>query len=176
MLLLLLIATALARFRLILLALLLVNATPVLLLPEKAALTNFSVFPGAVAVLMIIYGLCALIDKHKGNYFLLSDPHGRSMSYNKSYTYKEEYEREFRLSLLIYFGAIPFYIPLIFFARGYPTVTFGTFAVMLVPQIFLAIPTVREAIQDSKERKRILAERERERIEQERREELGKWK
>jgi hypothetical protein len=47
---------------------------------------------------------------------------------------------------------------------------------MLVPQIFLAIPTVREAIQDSKERKRILAERERERIEQERREELGKWK
>ena len=160
----------------VLLALLLVNAVPVLLLPEKAALTNFSVFPGAVAVFMVIYGLCALIDQHQGNYFLLSDPRGRSMSLNKSYTYTEEYEREFRLSLLIYFGAIPFYIPLIFFARGYPAATFGTFAVMLVPQIFLAIPTVREAIQDSKERKRILAERERERIEQERREELGKWK
>ena len=160
----------------ILLALLLVNAIPVLLLPEKAALTNFSVFPGAVAVFMVIYGLCALIDKHKGNYFLLSDPRGRSLSYNKSYTYKEEYERGFRLSLLIYFGAVPFYIPLIFFARSYPAATFGTFAVMLVPQIFLAIPTIREAIQDSKERKRILAERERERIEQERREELGKWK
>ena len=160
----------------ILLALLLINAVPVLALPDRAALTNFSFFPGAVAVLMIIYGLCALIDKHKGNYFLLSDPRGRSMSLNKSYTYKEEYEREFRLSLLIYFGAIPFYIPLIFFARGYPAATFGTFAVMLVPQIFLAIPSIREAIQDSKERKRILAERERERIEQERREELGKWK
>ena len=160
----------------VLLALLLVNAVPVLLLPEKAALTNFSVFPGAVAVLMIIYGLCALIDKHKGNYFLLSNPRGRSLSYNKSYTYKEEYEREFRLSMLIYFGAVPFYIPLIFFARGYPAATFGTFAVMLVPQVFLAIPSIREAIQDSKERKRILAERERERIEQERREELGKWK
>jgi hypothetical protein len=155
---------------------LLINAVPVLALPDRAALTNFSIFPGIVAVLMIIYGLCALIDKHKGNYFLLSDPHGRSMSYNKSYTYKEEYEREFRLSLLIYFGAIPFYIPLIFFTRGYPAVTFGTFAVMLVPQVFLVIPTIREAIQDSKERKRILAERERERIEQERREELGKWK
>ena len=87
----------------ILLALLLINAVPVLALPDRAALTNFSLFPGIVAVLMIIYGLCALIDKHKGNYFLLSDPHGRSMSYNKSYTYKEEYEREFRLSLLIYF-------------------------------------------------------------------------
>ena len=160
----------------VMLALLLVNATPVLLLPEKAALTNFSIFPGAVAVLMIIYGLCALIDKHKGNYFLLSNPRGRTLSYNKSYTYKEEYEREFRLSMLIYFGAVPFYIPLIFFTRSYPAATFGTFAVMLVPQIFLAIPLVREAIQDSKERKQILAERERERIEQERREELGKWK
>lgn len=160
----------------ILLALLLINAVPVLALPDRAALTNFSLFPGIVAVLMIIYGLCALIDKHKGNYFLLSDPHGRSMSYNKSYTYKEEYEREFRLSLLIYFGAIPFYIPLIFFTRGYPAVTFGTFAVMLIPQGLLAIPVIRKAIQDSKERKQILAERERERIEQERREELGKWK
>ena len=160
----------------VLLALFLVNAVPVLLLPEEAALTNFSVFPGAVAVLMIIYGLCALIDKHKGNYFQLSDPRGRSLSYNKSYTYKEDYEREFRLSMLIYFGAVPFYIPLIFFTRSYPAATFGTFAVMLVPQIFLAIPSIREAIQDSKERKRILAERERERIEQERREELGKWK
>jgi hypothetical protein len=160
----------------VLLALLLVNATPVLLLPEKAALTNFSVFPGAIAILMIIYGLCALIDKHKGNYFQLSDPRGRSLSYNKSYTYKEPYEREFRLSMLIYFGAVPFYIPLIFFARSYPAATFGTFAVMLVPQIFLAIPMVREAIQDSKERKRILAERERERIEQERREERGEGK
>ena len=160
----------------VLLALLLVNAVPVLLLPEKAALTNFSVFPGAIAILMIIYGLCAPIDKHKGNYFQLSDPRGRSLSYNKSYTYKEEYEREFRLSMLIYFGAVPFYIPLIFFTRSYPAATFGTFAVMLVPQVFLAIPMVREAIQDSKERKRILAERERERIEQERREELGKWK
>lgn len=110
----------------VLLALLLVNAVPVLLLPEKAALTNFSVFPGAVAVLMIIYGLCALIDKHKGNYFQLSAPRGRTLSYNKSYTYKEAYEREFRLSMLIYFGAIPFYIPLIFFTRSYPSATFGT--------------------------------------------------
>lgn len=160
----------------ILLALLLINAVPVLALPDRAALTNFSIFPGIVAVLMIIYGLCALIDKHKGNYFLLSDSRGRSLSYNKSYTYKEEYEREFRLSLLIYFGAIPFYIPLIFFARGYPRATLGTFAVMLVPQMLLLIPTIREAIRDSKERRRILAERERERIEQERREELGKWK
>lgn len=160
----------------ILLALLLVNTIPVLLLPDRAALTHFSVFPGAVAVLMVIYGLCALIDKHKGNYFLLSNPRSRSLSYNKSYTYKEAYEREFRLSLLIYFGAIPFYFPLIFFGRGYPRVTFGTFAVMLIPQMLLVIPTIREAIQDSKERKRILAERERERIEQERREELGKWK
>ena len=160
----------------VLLALLLVNTIPVLLLPDRAALTHFSVFPGAVAVLMVIYGLCALIDKHKGNYFLLSNPRGRSLSYNKSYTYKEPYEREFRLSMLIYFGAVPFYIPLIFFTRSYPAATFGTFAVMLVPQVFLAIPMVREAIQDSKERKRILAERERERIEQERREELGKWK
>ena len=160
----------------ILLALLLVNTIPVLLLPDRAALTHFSVFPGAVAVLMVIYGLCALIDKHKGNYFLLSNPRGRSLSYNKSYTYKEAYEKEFRLSLLIYFGAIPFYFPLIFFGRGYPRVTFGTFAVMLIPQMLLVIPTIREAIQDSKERKRILAERERERIEQERREELGKWK
>ena len=160
----------------ILLALVLINAVPVLALPDRAALTNFSIFPGIVAVLMIIYGLCALIDKHKGNYFLLSDPHGRSMSYNKSYTYKEEYEREFRLSLLIYFGAIPFYIPLVFFTRSYPAVTFGTFGVMLIPQGLLAIPFIRKAIQASKERKQILAERERERIEQERREELGKWK
>lgn len=43
-------------------------------------------------------------------------------------------------------------------------------------KIKLKYPLIREAIQDSKERKRILAERERERIEQERREELGKWK
>ena len=160
----------------ILLALVLVNAVPVLVLPDKAALTRYSYPPGILLIFVTIYGLCALIDKHKGNHFLLESPRERSFSYNKSYTYTDKYEREFRLSLLIYFGAIPFYIPLIFFARSFPLSAGLSLAVLLIPQLALAIPGIRESIQHAKERKQILAERERERIEQERREELGKWK
>ena len=160
----------------ILLGLLLLNVIPVLALPDKAALTRFSYPPGVILFVMTIYGLCAIIDKHKGNHFLLESSHERSFSYNKSYTYTEAYEREFRWSLLIYFGTLPFYIPLIFFARSFPLSAGLSVGLLLVSQLALAIPGIRASIQDAKERKQILAERERERIEQERREELGRWK
>ncbi|MBQ3507938.1 MAG: hypothetical protein IJA91_05245 [Clostridia bacterium] len=160
----------------ILLGLLLLNVIPVLALPDKAALTRYSYPPGILLIVLTIYGLCAIIDKHKGNYFRLESSRGRSFSGNKSYTYTEAYEREFRWSLLIYFGAMPFYLSLVFFARSFPLSAGLSLALLLVSQLILMIPSVQRSIQDAKERKQILAERERERIEQERREELGKWK
>ena len=101
----------------ILLGLLLLNVILVLALPDKAALTRYSYPPGILLIVLTIYGLCAIIDKHKGNYFRLESSRGRSFSGNKSYTYTEAYEREFRWSLLIYFGAMPFYLSLVFFCK-----------------------------------------------------------
>ena len=88
--------------------------------------------------------------------------------YLKDRTLTDGYEKEFRMMLLIYCAAIPFYIPIICFASNWAD-TLWTLLVFIVPQGIFIAHEIRKTIQDVK----IQKEREKERIEQERREELG---
>ncbi len=77
--------------------------------------------------------------------------------------------------LFVYLVAIPFYIPIIFFASSWWE-TLWALAVFLFPQATYIVHGIYQTIQDVKESKRKQAQLEKERIEQERREELGHWK
>ncbi len=83
------------------LVLLLLNVIPVLVLPERAGLSNYSLFPTVLMVLVMVNGLAACIDKHKGNYLMLGSRRGAGFTPHRSYTKSDRYEKEFRWMLLV---------------------------------------------------------------------------
>ena len=158
----------------IVLAVLLINAIPLLVFREKAGISVYSRFSIAIMVLDVVNGILACIYKHKGN-FLVIGSSSSTFSADKEHTFTEEYEREFRLMLLIYCSAIPFYIPVIFFASSWAE-TLWAVLVFFAPQVIFIARGIYQTMQDVKEEKRVQAQREKERKEQEAREELGRWK
>ena len=148
-------------------SLLLLNIIFVLIFRKNISISTYSLPPIALGVLVLINGVLACILKHKGN-FLVIRKHRGMLFYLKDRTLTDSYEKEFRMMLLIYCAAIPFYIPIICFASNWAD-TLWTLLVFIVPQGIFIAHEIRKTIQDVK----IQKEREKERIEQERREELG---
>ena len=96
-------------------------------------------------------------------------------SEDKEYTFTEEYERKFRWMLLVYFAAIPFYLPIICFATTWQQILWSLLVAFVPQGIFIGCGIAGTIGEAKKERLR-QAQLEKERIEQERREELGRWK
>ena len=159
----------------IILVLLLLNAIPVLLFWDRTALANHSLLPIMFMGLNLLHGLTACLRKHKGNYLVFRKAGRLPLSGNRDYTYTETYERKFRWMLAVYFGAIPFYIPVIFFAPDIPQALW-MLPVLFVPQMVFMTHGIYETVQDAKEAKRMRERQEREKQEQEAREEMGRWK
>ena len=159
----------------ILALLFLVNICPVLILQDRVELNNFSLIPAAVAVLVLLNGLGALLFKHVDNYFNFGTPRRGLFTAPKEYTYTEEYEREFRWMMLVYFAAVPFYIPCICFSSDYAE-TAWTLVPLAGPQLVFMLHGMYETVQHVKTAKAEAEQRERELREQEQREELGVWR
>lgn len=157
------------------LALLLVNIIPVLVFWGSATISVYSLPPMAVMALVVINGVLSCVFKHKGNFLMIRKYRSAIFSADKDYTFTDEYEKEFRWMLLIYCAAIPFYIPIIFFASSWSQ-TLWTLLVFFIPQVIFIAHGIYQTVQDVKEEKRRQAQLEKERKEQERREELGYWK
>jgi hypothetical protein len=125
--------------------------------------------------LVTVNGILACLFKHKGNFLMFGKKHGFIFSQDKDYTFNDDHENEFRLMLLVYCAAIPFYLPVIFFASSWPQ-TLWTLFVLFVPQAIFIIQGIYKTVQDVKKEKLLQEQIQKERIEQERREELGRWK
>ena len=157
------------------LAILIINLIPVIYFRKSFVLSQYALPPIIVMSLVIVNGILSCVFKHKGNFLIIRKHHSFIFSSDKDYTFAEEYERNFRRMLLVYCTAIPFYLPVAFFASNWSQ-TLWTLLVLLVPQAIFIIHNIYETIHDVKKEK-ILQERLRkEKIEQERREELGHWK
>ena len=152
-----------------------INIISVFVFGEIVKISVYSVAPTVVMALAVINGVFACVFKHKGNFLMIRKYHSNVFSADKNYTFTDEYEKNFRWMLFVYLVAIPFYIPIIFFASSWRE-TLWTLAVFFFPQATYIAHGVYQTIQDVKESNRKQAQLKKERTEQERREELGHWK
>lgn len=156
-------------------AILALNIVPVIVSWEQAALTEFSLFPLVMMLIAILHGILAGFLKHKDNYFKIARSHWNAWREDRDETFTVEYEKEFRLSVLIYCVAVPFFIPTIFFVSGVPQI-FLTIAVWTEPQVIFYIRSLIRLVREAKEAKIAQEKRQKELREQEAREEQGYWK
>lgn len=154
----------------------LINILPVVIFKEKAAVSQYSYVSVIVMAIAIAYAISCYIFRHKGNFLpFYESRHVSIFSYNKDYTFTEEYAKKFYWQFFVFCLSIPFYIPCIFFASKDIHMLWGLF-VFSVPQIvyitYGACGIVKKfkGIQSDKRRQ------EQERIEQEKREEMGRFK
>lgn len=152
----------------------LLNVAICLVFQDVAAVTAYSLPAAAVMLLVALNGISACIFKHKGNFFVLSR-YNNPFVRDRAYTFTPEYEKEFSLSFFIYFAAIPFYLPLIFFTANWPQ-TLWVLVVLAIPQIIFAIQGAIETINNAKADKQKKQQLHQELLAQKQREEMGRWK
>lgn len=159
-------------------ALLAGNLLALFLFRDQATFTVYSLAPAVTAALVTVWGVLAVLFRHKRNCLAFRRHAYRLVTLLREddpHTYTEEYKNEFRRMLLVFFLPVPFYIPVIFLVGGVPQMLL-TLALLFAPQFVFIAWDIRGTLQDVKEAKEEDARREAERREQERREELGHWK
>ena len=157
----------------VLLLVLICNLIPVAVLPDSG-LTVWSWVPAAVMLAMIFNGVIACLFKHKGDFF--SFPKSSALwGEDKEETFTEAYEVSFRVKLLVFFMAIPCYLPIVFFAKSGAD-TLWTLLVYGVPQLVFLLAEIPDTLKEVKADQKKKAEREAEKREQEKKESMGQWK
>lgn len=152
----------------------LINIIPLLVFKEKAAFNNYSLYPLVFMILMSLHGLfdCSKLFRigfrRKPRFFP-----GMSRLFGKSS--EEEDEQAFFWQSLVYWVAIPFYLPCIFFGTKFEHLPW-TLLVFFAPQIIYISYFLIVILIDAKKDKRIKQKHEQELKEQERREEMGHFK
>lgn len=157
----------------------LINIIPLLIFKDKAAVSHYAWFTIIIMLGISINGVVSFFVRHKVNY-LSAASHRRfilTISLDEQdYTYTEEYEKEFFWQFCVYWFAVPFYIPCIFFTSGrWESILWPAF-VMLAPQLVYFTYDISKAIKDEKEYKVRKQKQEQELKEQKLREELGHFK
>lgn len=163
-------------------AILILNALPIIIFSDDVAITKYSIPSIAFAICSVVYAVIAFLLKDKGNLFVAGEYwfyRVLSMTFfdNESYTEGREYKEEFELSAFIYCITIPTYITLAFFANGFYSAlaqALGWSLVRLIAIIIVVI--IPPIIKQIKAKKLQLIKDEADRKEQERRESMGKWK
>ena len=146
---------------------------------------EFNIWSGIVLLYMfgvIIYGMIAHSMREEGNIFFLGSYKLVDMAYysfrkTPRYVSADWYQKIFDIDEIIYFAAIPFYIPVALLSNGYFSTIANILSVSIVP-VFLALfctiaIRITELIATHKRENSEAAELKRE---QERRESIGKWK
>ena len=170
------------RYVVLTVAILILNALPIIIFSDDVAITKYSIPSIAFAICSVVYAVIAFIFKDKGNLFVAGEywfyrALSLTFSENESYTEGREYKKEFELSAFIYCITIPTYITLAFFANGFYSAlsqALGWSLVRLITIIIVVI--IPPIIKQIKAKKQQLIKDEVDRKEQERRESMGKWK
>lgn len=137
--------------------------------------SGFSLISIALALIMIINAILAIVYKHKGNFFLRKMYLSSILSKDRDYTFTDEYENKFRLTLLVHCGVIPFYLPVILVTQGW-TQSALALSICLIPEAFFLIYQIGQTFSDAKKEMHRQQQQDKERIEQEKREELGRFR
>lgn len=166
----------------LILSALLLNILPIIIFNNDGAITKYSIPSVAVIIFSVIYAIIAYSLRNRGNLILggrnkLFLILMRTFSADKSYTMHPEYKKEFIRTSMIYCIAIPFYIPLAFFADNIYSAIFWPLSwyiiVHVVIMLIAFIPPIKNIIETKKAKK---VQDEIHRQEQERLESMGKWK
>lgn len=150
----------------------LINIIPLLIFKDKAAITPRSIFPAFFVICLSISGVVSYLTRHKGDKYrrlhlwmlLLKD---------EEYTFTEEYEKSFFVGFCIYWFAIPFYLPFVFFDLGWNGSILWPLCVMFVTLLVSIACEMPNMIKEAKERRTAREKLKVELKEQELREEMG---
>ena len=152
---------------------LLINVIPLLIFKDKAAITYFSWFPMILMLIESVNGVIAFFLRHKGNYFTDGYRSIHIFSEDKDYTFTKEYKDEFFWQFCLYWFAVPFYIPCIFFVSGGWRKFLWTACVFFTPYLVYFIYYISKEIKAEKEYQIRKKKQEQELKEQMLREEMG---
>jgi hypothetical protein len=153
---------------------LLANTLPLFIFRARIRISICTLAGGVILLFMSLFGLYACISKEDGYFFLskYGNVGHRFWRYNRP---TSSYMEAFWIKAAIYFFAVPFHLPIMFFSTK-EIHSLWSFLLLLIPQFVLIGMNVRKDLHKAKEKKALKKEQDKERIEQERREELGKWK
>ncbi len=156
----------------------LINVIPLLPFMDRIAVSNYAWFAVILMMGVSLNGVISFFLRRKGNFLPIGarTPMSRYFSEDKAHTFTEEYEKEFFWQFCLYWFAIPFYIPCIFFVSGAPECFLLPICVFLVPQLFYFICYILNIIKGNKEYQIKKQKQEQELKEQNLQEELGRFK
>ena len=164
--------------------LLILAALPVFIFWESAKLTIYSIPAIICLVSSVVYALIAYSLRERGNLFLIGTSRLFFMLLysffredNNIYTSHPYYKKEILISGIIFGSAIPFYIPIAFFAHDFYSVMLWVLRLCLIwvitSLVFIIVWRIVIVLKIQKQEK---AQDDVYRKEQEQRESIGKWK
>ena len=156
---------------------LVINIIPLFVFKDKVGFSFVSIFSALAMIGIVMNGIQSYLLRHKTNYISFGTIRGITTMYgpDREITFTEEYSREFYWQFVLYWFAVPFYIPCIFFAAELVHFLW-TVCVVFVPQTAYLINDVVKGLRERKERRKEKQKREQELEEQRKREELGYFK
>ena len=154
----------------------LINVIPLLIFKNKASLSNYSYFSVIIMIMAVIHGVFSFFLRHKRNFLLARKYAGSVFSEDKDYTFTEKYEREFFWQFCVFWFAIPFYIPCIFFVSGRFLRFLLPVCVYFIPQLIYIVYGISGTLKNVKEYRALQEKQKQELMEAQRREEMGYFK
>ena len=146
---------------------------------------TFNIWSGIVLLYMlgvIIYGMIAHGMRDEGNIFFLGSYKLVDMVYfsfrkTPKYVSEDWYQKIFDINEIIYFAAIPFYIPAALTSNGYFSALGNILSISIIPLFLAMLSAIGIRVTHLiVARKRENADAEVLKREQERRESMGEWK
>ena len=154
---------------------LLINVIPLLIFKDKAAISIYSLFAVFVILVVSCIGISVYSQRYEGNYLYYPRPKYVPPK-DDDHVFTEEYQNEFFWQFCVYWFAIPFYIPCVFFVSEPWGSILWPMCVFFAPYLVYFIYHISKMIRSEKKYQIRKQRHEQELKEQMLREELGRFK
>ena len=156
---------------------LLINIIPVFIFRDKAHFSHISIYAVEAMFVVSTGGIWCYFVRHKENYLSFSTIRKYSIIYgpDREITFTKEFKRRFYWQFVVYWSAIPFYIPCIFFSTKLIH-SLWTVGVVFAPQIIYFTYYTVKLKEEFRKRREARLKLKQELEEQKKREELGYYK
>ncbi len=154
---------------------LIISIIPIVVFKSSVKLSIYSIFTAAILICVSVHGVICYYCRNKGNYLRRSIGHLYFMNTKNEANFTEEYRKSFFREFLIYWIAVPFYIPCILLCHSPILLSLPT-AIFLTVRLIYAVTDITRTVKNANEY-RINSENERKELsEQQKREEMGKFR
>ena len=156
---------------------LVINIIPLFVFKDKVTFSVLSIYPVAFMIAMSAYGIWCYFFRHKKNYLSFGSTREHEIMFgpDREVTFTKEYIRKFYWQFIVYWVAIPFYIPCIFFSTEVIHLLW-ILGVLFVPQVVYLADIIVGLPNHLKQNRDYREKRKQELEEQKKREELGYFK